>query len=167
MINETFDDDIPDEETHLGEPVTAKDPEPKGDFKRVLSGRDVWFNAPIPGQFHAWKRYRAGLAAKYEVLKVRAKKNPGQDVLNELVQMSEKFDLTTLELIESLIVNPDDVDFIQFEMISGRITMSHLYAVLFGEEEPDDDTEPAPRAKRTPAKKAVPKKTANATRTKK
>lgn len=161
ILNEVFDEEIPDEtEEDLdammqsGTPVEIVTEKPEGDFKHVIGGRDIWFNAPLAGQFHAWKRYRASLETRYAVIRVKAKKSPSLEVLRELADMSEKFDLATLEFVESLIVNPDDVDFLQFEMISGRATMNDMYRILFGDPGPEDDQAPAPKP-RKPAKKVA------------
>lgn len=166
MINETFDDDIPDDDELTIEPVHE---EPKGDFSRTLDGRTIWFNAPIPGQFHAWKRHRESLISRFEKLRKRAETETTLEMLRELSEVSEKLDMLTLELVESLMVSGDDVDFVAMGMVGGRITMIDIHQVLFGDPEPDDDQPDAPK----PPKKKIPKKvtaakkknTANASRT--
>lgn len=173
MINQEFDDDIPDESEEeilaafeAGEKGTTA---PKGDFSRVMAGRTIWFKSPIPGQFHAWKRHRESLVRRFEKIKVQAKKNPSLEVLRDLSELSEKFDIDTLELVESLMVNQDDIDFVATEMIGGRITISAIHQVLFGDPGPDDDQEPAPVKKAAPKKIGgkPAKRTANVTRVKK
>lgn len=176
MINQEFDDDIPDEDeflvdqdvtNHLVKVYEDKPEEPKGDFSRTLSGRVIWFNSPIPGQFHAWRRHRESLSRRFDKIKVKAKAEPSLEVLRELSQLSEQFDLDTLELVESLMTSEDDKDFVAREMISGRVTMQEIHRVLFGDPEPDDDQpEPVKPAKKTIPKKvtAAKKKTANAKR---
>lgn len=156
-FNEVVDDEVGEDEV----PAVAEPEKPKGDFSRVLSGREIWFNSPIPGQFRAWRRYQESLGARFEAIKVRAQKAKTIRELQELTELSEKFDLSTLGLVESLLVDPDDADFIAMEMISGRVTVSDIHQVLFGDPAPEDDQEP----ERKPRKAA--RKTANVKRTKK
>ena len=159
MINEVFDDDVDDSEV---EPEVVA----KGDFKRTLAGREIWFNSPLPGQFNAWKRYRESLKRRFDVIKVQAKKNSDMASYRELSELSEKFDISTLEFVESLLVDEADVDFIAMEMISGRVTTVDIQNVLFTDEEPEDDAEPEVKAK-APKKITASKAAANAKRTRK
>lgn len=165
MINQEFDDDIPDEDEFIIDPGALPE-KPKGDFSRTLGGRVIWFNSPIPGQFHAWRRHRESLGRRFEKVKVKAKDNPTLEVLRELSELSEQFDLDTLELVESLMTDEADTDFLAREMISGRVTMIEIHRVLFGDPEPDDDEIPAPKPPKAkiPKKVTAAKKAANAKR---
>jgi len=163
MINEEFDDDIPDEDGR--DEIVPETVRPAGSFKRTLADRVLWFKPPIPGQFGAFKRYREVLARRFEVLSVKARKNPSLEMLNEISDLSEKIDLTTLEFFESMLINTDDVDFVAMEMIGGRVTMADVHNVMFfSDPEPEDDVAPVVKPK-TPRKQTASKKAANAART--
>lgn len=79
-----------------------------------------------------------------------------------------KLNLQTLDLIESLFLNPEDVEFVQQAMLEGKIGLDDLRPILAGgktlEPPPDDDADPAtpPKALRSkkPATTASGKKTA-------
>lgn len=150
MINEVFDDDVDDEQ-----------PVKYGDHMEIMAGREIWFKFPLPGQFSAWKRYRAVLVGKFDEMRAKATKDQTVENLQKLREITEQLDLITIELFESLIVHPDDVDFLQLQMITGKVTMADIHAAMFGRPEPEDDAEPAPKLKKAAAKKA-----ANAGRTK-
>lgn len=158
MINEAFDDDIPDD-TDYTEPAPESVERPAGQFKRMLNDREIWFKPPIHGQFAAFKRYRETLAARYEVLSVKARKKPSVETLEQIRELAERIDMATLEFFEGILADPDDADWVALEMIGGRVTVTQIHNVLFVDDDPDDDTVvPAPAKK--PAKKA-----ANASRT--
>lgn len=161
IINEAFDDDIPDDYTEAApEPVER----PVGQFKRVLHGRPIWFKAPIPGQFNAFKRYRESLARRYEAIQARANKTRDVQLLSDLQGLADKIELSTLEFFEALLADEADADFIAMEMIGGRVTMEDIHDLMFRSEDPEDDQEPVQKPK--PARKqTASKKAANAKRT--
>lgn len=171
-LNEVFDDDIPDDDDIVAEPEAARiveDPEiveerPVGQFSRVIAGRTIWFKPAVAGQFAAFRRYREVLARRYEVLAVKARKSPSVEMLNQIAELAEKIDLTTLEFAESLLADPNDADFIAMEMIGGRVTMIDIQNVLFRDPEPDDDQDPVQKTKPV-RKQTASKKAANAKRT--
>lgn len=136
-----------------------------GDFSRTFAGRRIRFYNAKPGQFNALQRYRMSLKARIDKLKA-FKGEPTREMLDEAVDISNKHDLAILALIESLLVDKDgDGDFLQMAMITGTVEMSDLMGVLFADDDPEDDTEPAPRKKSTPRKAAAKKATANVKRT--
>lgn len=158
MINQPFDDDV-DDDAEI-DPVIPE--APVGEYMRVLADREVWFNSPKPGQFSAWQRYRETLVDRFYQIKKRAGESPGVKDLLALKDVAEKLDLITIELFESLVVRPEDVDFIAMQMISGKVTVNDLNKVLFGgDEDPEDDQAP-----KVAVKKAAKKAAANAKRTK-
>ena len=169
ITNEAFDDDIPDETEidammEAGTPVEIVTERPAGQFSRMLAGREIWFKAPIPGQFSAFKRYRETLARRYEVISVRAEKTRNIELIQELRDLHDKIEMSTLEFFEALLVDEDDIDFVALEMISGRVTMDDIHVVMFGEQEPEDDQEPVKKSKPV-RKQPATKKAANAKRT--
>lgn len=163
ILNEVFDEDIPDDEfteivvTAASKPVQEP---PKGDFVRVLGGREVWFRTPSPGQFHAWQRYQKALNSQFSKVKKRAKEDPSLETLSILSDLSGKYDMAVIEFVESLMVDEDDKDFVALQMINGSVRTEDLMRVLFVDPE-DDDVEPAPKPVKPPKKSA-----ANAKRTK-
>ena len=150
-LNEEFDDEVGDDEV-----IEVVD-EPKGDMSRTVAGRTIWFRSALPGQFHAWRRYRESLKTRFDVVKIRAKKKPTEADLRLLMEISQKFDLSTLELVESLVVDPADVEFLQLGMISGKVTMADIASVLFADDDvPEDDVEVALKPRKPASvKKAV------------
>lgn len=163
MINQPFDEDVDDDDATIDPVIPEK---PIGEYSRVLADREIWFNSPKPGQFSAWQRYRQTLVEKFYKIRKRAGNDPETKDLLELKDVAEKLDLITIELFESLVVRPEDVDFIAMQMIAGKVTVSDLNKVLFGGgDEPEDDE--APKIKKAAAKpRAYKKAAANAKRTK-
>lgn len=163
ITNQEFDEDIPDEVEET-EPAPEPVERPAGQFKRVLHGRPIWFKAPIPGQFNAFKRYRESLARRYELIQVRAKKTRDLEMLEELQELADKIEMSTLEFFEALLADENDADFIAIEMIGGRVTMEDIHDLMFRSEDPDDDQEPV-RKEKPVRKQPASKKAANAKRT--
>lgn len=158
MINEPFDDDVAEDDVTA--PIEVIEEKPKGDFVRILGGKEVWFRTPNPGQFHAWNRYQKSLNAQFSKIKKRAQAEPSLETLSILSALSDKYDMAVIEFVESLMVEESDKDFVALQMINGSVRTEDLMRVLFADPE-DDDVEPAPRPAKAPKKSA-----ANAKRTK-
>lgn len=152
MINEAFDDDAT---------------EPEGDFSRTIGGRQIWFNNAKPGQISAFRRLQGSMKTRFD--KIRDDNSLSDlEKLEKLQDMSDRFDSLTLDLVESLLVNEDDADFIASGMIRGEIGVGDVLRVLFvGDDEPEDDAEPVakPRKAVKSARVGTVKKTANVKRT--
>jgi hypothetical protein len=178
MINEPMDDDgedltIPPEwdETvsfeHLNgleepdlDPVM--EPDPPGTMRKEFSGASVLMRLPAPAQVKALMR---GWELAIKRTKALDPKR-GQEALDEAYAISEKFDVRILDFIESLIVDPDDVDRLLDLQIVGKLSPSSMLSVVLDlRPEPQDDVAPEPAK---PKKKPNPiKRAANVRRTQK
>ena len=81
-----------------------------------------------------------------------------------LRQSMDALDRKWLTVIESLIVDPADVEFLEQQMLTGKVELKDLRPIISGGriEEPETaDDEPRKTVRKTPAK--APKKTAKKT----
>lgn len=138
-------------------------------FTRTIAGRDITFRQWKPGQYTALQRMRGGLSKEFT--RIRNDESMDQRKKYELLtDIAERLDLKTITFVESLMPEADEIDFLGDAMLTGEIDLAGILNILFGNvDEPDDDEDPAPVAKKSapnPLKKAVKaKKTANAQRT--
>lgn len=160
MINQEYDDEGTTDETLTDEPIKAK-----GDFSRMFLGHEVWFRNAAAGQLTALRRLQA--QSQMRVNTMRKTLSP-EEVWEQASRLSFDFDNSCLELVESLIVDPDDITFLTNAQLRGEVQAVEIIGILFKAEAPDDSETPEPVIKkRPPAKKAVAKKVANANRTRK
>lgn len=158
---ETFDDDItddePDEAIEAGEPAQSIPSHPLGVFSREFHGRTIWFHNPSPSQMTALARLHATTRKKVD-------KATGENVMRIVFD----FNNSSLTLIESLILDPEDVNFLQDSMLSGEVEIGQVLEVLWPVRDPDDDdVEPEPVVKKPKkAARTVSKAVANAQRSK-
>lgn len=83
------------------------------------------------------------------------------------MELAQKMTRATWTTVESQFINPDDLEWVQLEVLAGRIEEKDLMPLLLnGHKVPvvDDDADPIPAKrpgrKAAAAKKATPKKTA-------
>lgn len=113
-------------------------------FTFDVQDRTITFYMPIDGQILMLQRFRAQLAGAKDY----SDEDKGRLVLS--VQMK------TLNVIDSLFVNPDDRDWVEEQMIAGKVTILDLMPILSGGKSAvkiDDDADVVPKKKA--AKKAV------------
>jgi hypothetical protein len=109
-------------------------------FTRNLAGRDIVFRHPIPAQLIVLRRKL--LALQDEATRSDEDKQ---------VDLSVQLIAYTLDVVESLIVNPDDAAFLEKAMMTGKVDHVLVMDVL-AEKKPE-----APKAtrKRATAAKTV------------
>lgn len=139
-----------------------------GTFEYTLSGKELTFKKVEPGQLIMLQRYVDGLRAK-------AAKMLETEDLDGILAIGRKISEATWTHIESQFISDEDLEWIQLEIIAGRIKESDLMPLLSNgikRSEAEDDAEPvavkrpgrkAPAAKKA-AKRAAP--SANPTRAK-
>jgi hypothetical protein len=173
-LNESVDDEITTDSRlvqRYTDDEAAIDPVIDGPYFEV-AGRKIYRKEIKPGQMAALQRFRD--ASMAQVNKIRADKGTADiDKIEMLGDIWQRFDLKFLLFIESLVIDPEDIDFIADAQITGDIDVAGLLKAVFHPDEPvDDDEDPVAKA---PAKKmpnpmkkaAAAKKTANARRAKK
>lgn len=115
-------------------------------FTGNFDGRDIVFRYPIPAQLMMLRRRTLRLQDRY---------NSTTDN-QERMEIESALTIDTLDVVESLIVNKEDVEFLEQAMLHGRVDHIEVMDVLR-----------AKREESKPAKKAAAKKTtANRGRTK-
>lgn len=113
-------------------------------FTFNVRDRAITFYMPIDGQILMLQRFRAQLTG--------AKDYSDEDKARLLLSVQMK----TLNVIDSLFANPDDRDWVEDQMITGKITIIDLMPVLSGGKSVarvDDDADVMPKKKA--AKKAA------------
>ena len=149
-MTEVFDDEVFDDEA--GEPEEVAPTHALGVFSRELAGRTVWFHNPSPTQLTALRRLHAVTSKQV------AKANGGN-----VARLVFDFNNSCLTLIESMILDDDDVTFLRDEMLGGTVETEEILAVLWPSQDvPDDDAEPVEK----PKKVLKPARVANARRSK-
>lgn len=136
-------------------------------FERTIAGRQMTIRVPARAALEALNRYRITLVKKLDKLK----DSEDADSLTQARDLLTQFDLKIIVLIESLIIEEDDLDHLAEAQLRGETTPQQMMSeILAHDEAPDDDEDPAA----TPVKKVpnplrkaqAAKKTANARRTK-
>lgn len=140
---------------------------------RTIAGRDLEFKEPKPAQITALRLFQQASAKKSKKL-AADESVPLSDRMEGVQKLYDEFNIKSLNFLDSLLVNPDDADFLIDVQISGEYDISGLLQVVIHGEtnKPDDDEDPKPAVARKAApnplkKAAAAKKTANARRTKK
>jgi len=125
-----------------------------GAFPYTLKGRVMWFKPIGSGQVMLLQRFRARLAHLRQ-------QNEDDAYLRLVFDVSVK----TLNVIDSLFLDPADREWVEELMITGAIDVQDLLPVMSGKNAPPDDdaeVEVKPRAVKRAVKKAS---VANARRT--
>lgn len=157
MIDDELDVEGADEEA--AEPIK---PEVVPDFTHTIGGRVIGFRRAARGQLVALSRVR--YKASQEVAQI-ARMPATEDLFEQINRITLRAEVATLDLVESLIIDPFDVEFLNTAMLQGDVQVEEIMAVMYGTKDSvDDDEDPKPR--KAPAKKAV-KRVANAKRARK
>lgn len=111
-----------------------------------LAGRDILFRAPIPGQLIILRR---------RLTRIQQEASATED-LDTQSKLAVQLIVDTLDVVESLIVNPEDQEFLEQAMMRGLVSHEQVIDVL--------NMKPGEPAKPGNARPA--KKVANRVRTK-
>lgn len=159
-----IDDDVDDEtEEVVATEARAQPVVPAGAFSRTFNSVVVWFNRPKPYQINALNRLRA--SSLTEMKRIQNSGLPEAEQYAPLAKLSWDFDGLCIDLIESLLVDRDQVNVLASMQLKGELSPQELIAkVLFedGEDEPEDDETPRTKAAKKTAKAARPVKKATA-----
>lgn len=115
-----------------------------------FAGRDIRFRHPIPAQLIILRR---------RLLRLQQQANQAEDESQQL-ELGSQLIVDMLNVVESLVVDKEDVEFLEQAMLEGKVTHEEVMDVLRAQ-----PPTPQPAKKRTPAKPAM-KATANRGRTK-
>lgn len=125
-------------------------------FEYVINGRTMVFNKMHKGKIGMLERHIESLQRRSQVAQ------DAEDV-EALIKLAKKMNDATWTTVESQFTDPEDLDWVQVEIIAGRLDEGDLLPLLSNGRKiviPDDDADPAPAAKRpgrkAPAKKAAP-----------
>lgn len=113
-----------------------------GAFSFPVLGRVMWFKPPSTGQLILLQRFRMQL-------KGIANNDAGYSLIMSV-------SMKTLNVIDSLFLDPDDRDWTEEQLIAGKLEVNELMPILAGGNATvgtPDDADPAPKKKA--AKKAV------------
>lgn len=146
MFDEVVDEVV--EETPEGDfsaPAALVDVRPKPDFVHTVGDREVGFRTPIRGQLVALSRVRESVSRQLDAISRKADKSDEDFAkVNRLVLDAE---LATLEVVESLVLDPDDLEHMRVALLRGQIEVDDILSVLYGgKDKPDDDVPRKPKA---------------------
>jgi len=127
-------------------------------FVREMAGQAIEFKTVLPGQFRILQRVQQATVKSLKKIQQDTKMSD-EDKLVEAGKVVGNFDMAILTMVESLIVNRDDIDFLVDAQLRGEIEPQDMLQILVSpEESEEDDADPKPKPK---------KATANAKRSKK
>lgn len=131
-------------------------------FEYPINGRTLVLRKIDPGRVKMLERFWNAMEAKAE-----ASSDP-----DEIVRIAKEMSDAVWGMVESQFIDPQDLEFVQKEIIAGRLTEATLGPIMANGQTrvspPDDDADPAPAkrpGRKAPAKKAA-KKAAPSTRAK-
>lgn len=128
-------------------------------FETTIAGRKMWFKKSSEGQLIALQRVMNRLRVQFQTAE-----NP--EVRREA---ATKLGATVLDVAESRFVDQADRDWVEQEMLLGRIDIPEVMKIFSNgnvKEDPEPDDAPPKKAAAKRSPKAAPvKKTANAPRT--
>ena len=119
-------------------------------FPHELLGRKIWFKYPERTQILMLERFRMQA-------KAAARLEDDKQAVPAILSVTMK----TLNVIDALFIDPDDRDWVEEQMVAGKIQAEDLFPVLSGgkvSKEPADDADPAPKkaaGRKAPARKAA------------
>jgi hypothetical protein len=116
-------------------------------FTFDVCGRAIVFYMPIDGQILMLQRFRAQLTG--------AKDYSDEDKAKLMLSVQMK----TLNVIDSLFADPGDRDWVEEQMIAGKVSILDLLPILSGGRsaaKPADDADVAPKKKAAKKAAAVP-----------
>jgi ribosomal protein L12E/L44/L45/RPP1/RPP2 len=106
-----------------------------------------------------------------ESLQLKSATAQKEEDLDSLIKLAGKMNEATWTTIESQFTDPQDLEWVQLEIIAGRLEEQDLLPLLSNghkaADTPDDDADPAPAkrsGRKAPAAKKAAKKTAPARR---
>lgn len=135
-----------------------------GTFEYTIKDRLCVFKRISKSQIIMLQRYIQSLQQKSAVAQ-------GAEDLDALIKLAAKMNEATWTTIESQFTNPDDLEWVQLEIIAGRMQEEDLLPLLSNghkRTETEDDADPAPAkrpGRKAPARKPAAK-TANPSRAK-
>jgi|SRR5687767_9858085 len=136
-------------------------------FEYTVGGRLLTFKKITIPQITMLKRY-------VESLKLKSAAAIEAEDITTVMALTRKMNEATWTTVESQFTSPEDLEWVQLEIIAGRLQEEDLMPLLSNgtlqTAPPDDDADPTPAkrpGRKAPAKKAAPaKKTANPSRAK-
>lgn len=129
----------------------------EGTFEYTVGGRLLTFKMVQRGQIIMLNRY-------VESLRRTAAQLKEAEDLDGMIKIGNKINDATWTTVESQFTNPEDLEWVQMEIIAGRVDERDLLPLLSNgvkRIEPDDDAEPVAikrPGRKAPAKKAAAKK---------
>ena len=121
-------------------------------FEYPVGDRVIVFKKLSPGRFDVLRRY---MAKRHDIARTTTDEDVAMRAGHEA---SDAF----WQVLESLFVDPADVEWLQREILAGRVDDAKLWPIMYGfmiTDAPEDDADP--KSAKRPAKKAAAKKTAN------
>jgi hypothetical protein len=121
-------------------------------FEHTISGRVMTLNKNAPGKVAMLERYWESMS----------KKANAADTAEEGIRIAKAMSDAVWGLVETQFIDPADLEFVQLEIVMGRVDESVLGPILANgmtRDKVDDDADPAP-VKKTPGRKTSPKKAA-------
>jgi hypothetical protein len=157
VIDEVFDDEAADDDTEAA---------PKPDLTHVIAGVSIGFRQPKRGQLVALSRVRDAMSR--QLRQIQADRKTGErEKFEQASSLVMRLDLAILELVESMIISEQDLEYVKSSLLSGQTDLEEIAAVIFSPRDTvEDDADPAPVVtSKKPARKVAARKVANANRT--
>jgi hypothetical protein len=134
-----------------------------GTFEYTVKGRACTFKQVSKSQIIMLRRYIESLQRKSVAAET-------EEDIGELITLAEKMNEATWTTIESQFINPQDLEWVQLEIIAGRLDEQDLLPLLsngYKRTDTPDDADPVAAkrpGRKAPAKKAAPRQTSRAKR---
>jgi hypothetical protein len=96
-------------------------------FSVTFAGREVLFRQPTAGQIIILRR---------RLLRLQAQAAQSPDQATQL-ELASQLVVDTLSVVESLVVDPADVEYLEESMLTGKIDHTELMAVIGMKAEPE------------------------------
>src|SRR5687768_15304477 len=117
-------------------------------FEYPIGGRTLLFNKVTKAQMIMLNRYVDTQRRKAkEAMDAKDLEAMNSKDLDIVIAIGKKIDDATWTTIESQFTNPDDLEWVQMQIIAGRISEDDLYPLLSNgikRVEAEDDADPAP-----------------------
>lgn len=98
-----------------------------------IAGRDITFRQPIPGQLIILRR---------RMLRLREQASQTQDESDQIA-LGSKLVMDVLDVVESLVVNKEDVEFMEQAMLEGTTTHEQVMSVIGMGPQKEEPTKPS------------------------
>lgn len=122
-------------------------------FEHIIGGRTITLRKNTPGKIAMLERYWESMDRKAAAAKDA----------DEAIRIAKAMSNAYWGVIEAQFINPEDLEFVQLEIVMGRVDESVLAPILANgmtRERLDDDADPAPVKKPSGRKKPAAKKAA-------